>query len=128
MVLLYTLSQKSRESFNKEIGIINQEEINIQKERLTLKNLFGKLISNLAACIYPVLPVFMASGLIGMLRTIFGPTMLGWLDAESGTYQVLVIVYNAGFYFLPIFLGYTSAKHLKMNPLMGMLMGAILIQ
>lgn len=120
--------QKVFNAVNKEIGIINQEKINVHKaEKITLRNSVGKIISNLTACIYPVLPVFMASGLVGMLRTIFGPTMLGWLDAESGTYQVLVIVYNAGFYFLPIFLGYTSAKHLKMNPLMGMLMGAILI-
>ena len=110
----------------KEIGIVQESEKK-PKEKLTVKNAFSKFISNLTACIYPVLPVFVASGLINMIATVFGPVMLGWMSAESGTYQVLTFAGNAGFYFIPIFLGYTSAKHLKMNPLMGMLMGAILV-
>lgn len=119
---------KAYDAVCKEMGINEgKAETTETKNKITIKGLFSSLISNLSACIYPVLPIFMASGLVGMMGTIFGPSMLGVLSEDSNTYKILVFAYNSGFYFLPIFLGYTSAKHLKMSPLMGMLMGAILV-
>lgn len=125
-VIIGPTVSKVYDAVNKELGLV-QEVNEAPKEKLTVKTLFGKLISNLTACIYPVLPIFVAAGMINMIVTVFGPYMLNVFDPESGIYTILTFAGNAGFYFLPIFLGYTSAKHLKVNPLMGMLMGAILI-
>lgn len=108
-------------------GGLTVTEEKAPKEKLTIKNAFSKLISNLTACIYPVLPVFVASGMINMIVTVFGPAMLNVIPADSGLGTILTFAGNAGFYFLPVFLGYTTAKHLKVSPLMGILMGAILV-
>lgn len=126
-VIIGPTVSKVFDAVNKELGIIKEGNKTENEEKLTVKNFFGKLIRNLTACIYPALSIFVAAGLVNMIAMVCGPFMLGLMSAESSTYQVLTFAGNAGFYFLPIFLGYTSAKHLKVNPLMGMLMGAILI-
>ena len=97
------------------------------KEKLTIKNLGSRIITGLTSCITPVLPVIICAGMLTLVQTVLGPTMLGLLSADSGVYTVLSFAANAGFYFLPVFLGYTSAKYFKANPLIGMLMGAILL-
>lgn len=43
------------------------------------------------------------------------------------TYVVLTFAADAGFYFLPVFLGATAANKFKTNMGLGMLLGAILI-
>lgn len=92
-----------------------------------LKEIFSLVITSLSSCVVPVLPIFVCAGLLKMITTVFGPTMLGLLDPESGIFTVLTFAGDAGFYFLPIFLGYTSAKQFKANPFIGMLMGAVLV-
>ena len=36
-------------------------------------------------------------------------------------------LYNAGFYFMPIFLGWSAAKQLGASPQLGMMLGGVLI-
>ena len=97
------------------------------KEKLTIKNVGGRIITGLTSCVTPALPIIICAGMLSLILAVFGPTMLGWISADSGAYTVLTFAPNAGFYFLPVFLGYTSAKYFKANPLIGMLMGAILL-
>ncbi|RGW12608.1 PTS transporter subunit EIIC [Enterococcus asini] len=97
------------------------------KEKLTAKTIGQKILNGLTGSITPVLPIFICAGLLKMIVIILGPGMLGVLSETSGLYTVLSFAGDAGFYFLPVFLGYTSAKQFKANPLIGMLLGAILI-
>lgn len=53
--------------------------------------------------------------------------MLGLITAESNFYMLCDFVYNAFFYFLPVYLGYTASKKLNLNPVMGMLAACLLI-
>ena len=52
---------------------------------------------------------------------------LGLLDTASGTYVILNATGYAVFYFFPIFLGYSAAKKFKIDPLLGMAIGAALV-
>ena len=88
---------------------------------------FMGLVSHMAGCIYPALAIFVAAGLIKTIPTIFGPGMLGLLSADSDLYTILSFISNACFYFLPIFLGYSSAVHFQSNPFIGMILGAVLV-
>ena len=91
------------------------------------KEWFSLMITSLSACVVPVLPVFICAGLLKFISMFSGPLMMGWLDAENGVYIVLSFAGEAGFAFLPVFLGYTSAKQFRANPFIGMLMGAVLV-
>lgn len=53
--------------------------------------------------------------------------MSGLLQKDTQTYQILTFVGDTPFYFLPIMLSYTAAVKFKMNPMMGMLLGLMLI-
>lgn len=73
----------------------------------------------------PVVPVLMASGMMGAILTILN--LCGILPETSVTYYVLNIIYDAGFYFLPIFIAYNAARKLDVTPLLAMLLGAIML-
>ncbi|MDE6108631.1 MAG: PTS transporter subunit EIIC, partial [Oscillospiraceae bacterium] len=61
------------------------------------------------------------------IDAILGPSMLGIISAESDVSLVLNFLYNAFFYFIPIFLGYSAARTLNMNPIYGLYLGAMII-
>lgn len=103
------------------------EDLDTPKEKLTIKSIFNKGLAYLSGCMVSLIPVMMAAGLTNALLAILGPDVLGVLSETSDTYILLKMIYNVGFYFLPIFVGYNAAKQLKMDPNLGAYVGAILI-
>lgn len=79
----------------------------------------------IAGCVSPVIPVLLASGLIAAVLSVcvnfFG------MDTGSGTAVVLSAVKDAGFYFLPIFLGFSTGNKLGINGYLGALLGGVLV-
>lgn len=94
-------------------------------EKRDIKHYFQIAIDFVSGTFVPVLPVLVAAGLISAVLNI-GVTFFG-LSSESGTYITLNAINNAGFYFLPVFLGYSAARKLGINPIMGLFLGAVLI-
>ena len=74
----------------------------------------------------PVLGVLAASGMMkGLLALVVAFEIL---RTDGGTYQILNVVSDAFFYFMPIFLGYSAAKKFKMaNEFTAMAIGAALV-
>ncbi|MDU4937797.1 MAG: PTS transporter subunit EIIC [Clostridium sp.] len=85
----------------------------------------GSVIDSIAGCITPLIPVFIGCGMIKVL--VLCLEMAGLLDSTSSTYSILSFAGDAGFYFMPILAGKTSAKKLGANEALGMLLGAILV-
>ena len=77
-----------------------------------------------AAVFMPIIPCLVTGGLILAIRNLlinyFG------VDASGGTAQVLMNIFSAGFSFFPVWIGYTLANSLKMEPIMGAFLGAFL--
>ena len=72
--------------------------------------------------------IIMAGGLFRTFAVVFGPTMLNVIAADSATYTFFyTTLYEAAFYFLPIYLGYACAKKLGASPVLGLLCGGVLI-
>ncbi len=86
---------------------------------------FGKIVDFVAGVFVPVLPVLVAGGLISAVLTVC-TTFFG-LGTESGTYTILMAIYNAAFYFLPVFVGYSAANKLGISPSLGALLGGVLV-
>lgn len=80
------------------------------------------LISGIIA---PCLGVLAAAGMVNGLLAL--AQFAGWITAEDGVYQVLHAVGNGFFYFLPITLGYTSAKKFGCNEFIGLAVGMALV-
>lgn len=112
--------------FAKQAAI--DENLDAPKEKLTPKLVGQKILNYLSGSMFPLIPVFMAGGLFKCFASIFGPTMLNVISDTSDVYTLLTMVYNAAFYFLPIYLGYNAAKQLGATPMLGAFLGGILME
>ncbi len=94
-------------------------------DELGKKNWFGVAIDFVSGTFLPMLPILVAAGLISAILTI-GTAFFG-MSTESGTYTILSAINSAGFYFLPVYLGFSAARKLGINPFMGAYLGCILL-
>jgi PTS system beta-glucosides-specific IIC component len=114
-------------------GFAQKEEIkenldaDLPKEKLTAKKIGSNIMNYLAGSLTPLIPLIIAAAMFKTVQTIIGPDMLNLVSAESDIYVLLGLVYNAGFYYLPIYLGYTAAKKIGVTPVLGLFMGGILV-
>ncbi|MEK4149285.1 PTS transporter subunit EIIC [Robertmurraya sp. FSL W8-0741] len=93
-----------------------------EKKAMYYVNKFG---SFMATIFMPIVPALITGGIILALRNLlinyFG------VDMESGTAVILNAIFSAAFTFLPVYIGFTMAKRLKMEPIMGAFLGALLV-
>lgn len=103
-----------------------EENLDAPKGKMTIKGIGAAIMDTLAGSITPTIPIMMGAAMFKMVVALFGD-LLGWISAGSDLYTLCTFVGDAGFYFMPIFLGYTAGKKMGANPMIGMLLGAILI-
>lgn len=112
-------------------GIAGGEKINENldkpKTKLTVKSFLNSVLDGLAGSLTPLIPLLLAAAIFKLLVALLGPSMLKVLEPTSDLYVLFTFVGDAGFYFFPIFIGYTSAKKFGVTPVLGMFLGAILI-
>jgi PTS system beta-glucosides-specific IIC component len=100
----------------------------LPKEKLTAKGVGSAILDYLSGSMVPMIPLLMGGGLFRTIAAILGPTMLGVLSADDPTYIFLyTTLYEASFYFMPIYLGYSAAKKLHASEVLGLLAGGVLI-
>lgn len=88
-------------------------------------NWFLKATDFIAGSVLPALPVIVAGGMVSAVLVIC-TTFFG-MSSETGTYRVLNAIYTAAFFFLPIYVGYNAAAKLKCSPMLGALLGGVLV-
>ena len=103
------------------------ENLDKPKGKLTIKSFFNGILDGLAGSLTPLIPLLLAASIFKMLVALLGPTMLKVLAPTSDLSILFTFVGDAGFYFFPIFIGYTSAKKFGVTPVLGMFLGGILI-
>lgn len=112
--------------FAKQAAI--DESLDAPAEKLT-PSVVGKRIMNyLAGSMTPMIPVLLAAGLFKTVGVVLGPTMTGVLAADSDVVRLMDMIYNAAFYFMPIYLGYNAAKQIGLTPILGAFLGGMLIE
>lgn len=98
-----------------------------ENKKWTAKRVFAGILDALSGSLGPVIPVITACAFFKMLTSLLGPDMLGVLAAESDIYTLLTFVGDAGFYFFPVIIGYTAAKKFNVMPVLGILLGCIMM-
>jgi len=96
------------------------------KEAARSKNPLAIVFEYISGTISPLIPALAGSGMIKALLALL--SMLGWLSTESSTYAVLNAASNGLFYFFPIFIGISAARYLKVNPFVGGVIAAGLLE
>lgn len=81
---------------------------------------------NISAQVFmPIVPALIVGGLILPIKNLL--VNYGGMSTDSGTAQVLLAIFSASFSFLPVYLGYQLAAVMKMQPIMGAMLGALMI-
>lgn len=88
------------------------------------KGIFSKFIDIISGVFQPILGVLCAAGMIKGFNAAC--IAFGFYAMTDGTYIMLNAIGDSIFYFMPVMLGYTSAKKFGAKPFVGMLIGAAL--
>ncbi|MBQ9159424.1 MAG: PTS transporter subunit EIIC [Erysipelotrichaceae bacterium] len=108
-------------------GLVEEDAGDKPKEKITFKGVFTNVMNYLSGSLTPLIPILIGAAMFKTVLSILGPDMLKLFTAESDVYKLLDFVYDAGFYFLPIYIGYSAAKKLNASPVLGMFLGGILL-
>lgn len=104
-----------------DTNVINEADENQEKNFMYYVNVFG---NKCAAIFMPIIPAMITGGLILAIKNLmvnyFG------MSADGGTATLLLNIFTAGFSFFPIWIGFSFAKSLRMEPIMGGFLGAVL--
>ncbi|MET3559036.1 PTS system beta-glucosides-specific IIC component [Streptococcus rupicaprae] len=103
------------------------ENLDRPKEKLTLKSIGSNILNYMAGSMTPLIPAMMAAAMFRTIQVILGPDLLNWISAKSDTYVLFDALYNAFFYFMPIFIGFSAAKKLGASQVLGLFAGAMLV-
>lgn len=88
------------------------------------KNPINRFIKLLTRIFTPFLGVLAAAGVLKGFLVLL--TVVNVLNAKSGTYLILQAAGDALFYFLPIMVGFSTARAFKINEFVGAIIGASL--
>lgn len=101
-------------------------EVEVPEEKQNIGNLILQKVTEIFT---PLVPAIAAAGLIKGLLTAARLLMnnYGYDLAATDTYNILYNASQVIFYFMPIFLAYTSAKALKCNQVIAMAIGGTLV-
>lgn len=109
-------------------GAINVDEGDVSTFEWTPKNVGNAIMNYLSKTMVAIIPLMMACAMFRTIASVMGPTMLNVWAADSEIYNLFNNwLYDAGFYFLPIVLGWSAAKQLGCSQVLGMMMGGVLM-
>ena len=99
----------------------NDEKIKSKAE----KNWFNRFMALIVAIVSPAISAIAVAGILKGLMALLTSTNV--LSEKSPTYLILYAIADAMFYFLPILVGISTAKHFHSNQIIGAGIGASLV-
>lgn len=108
-----------------QLGIESNEQINENLDNKKRKINFENLLDTISAIFIPIIGVIAAEGTLrGFLAII---KQFNLMNIESTLFILLQSLGSTVFYFFPVVLGFSAAKHFKGNPYLGAVLGASLL-
>lgn len=98
---------------------------NVKEEKKRKKFSLNTVFDTIAGLFTPILPVLTAAGMIQAILILL--KVFNLVDATGSTYTVFNNIANAGFYFLPVMLAYTTAKKFGGNAFIAVMLAGVLL-
>lgn len=106
-----------------ELGILDQAAAPEPEKKK--KSIPAAMMDALLGSMTPVIPAVIGCAMMKVLLVLL--PMLGVLTSESMTYQVLTVIGDGSFYFLPILVAASAARYFKANLFLCITIAGILI-
>lgn len=87
------------------------------------QNLFDTIISVITGSIAPAIPLLAGAGMGKVLLLLL--TITNVLSDKSQTYQMLNLIFDTGYYFMPVYVGFSAAKVFNTNQMLGAFLGLV---
>lgn len=102
-----------------EVAGISGDVQSTKADNTSLKDRFFDMITGI---FMPSLAVMTGAGMMKGFLALF--VFFGWMSDQSGIYTLLYDISDGLFTFMPVVIGYTSAKKFNMDPMLGLAIGA----
>ena len=106
-----------------ELGILDQAAAPEPEKKK--KSIPAAMMDALLGSMTPVIPAVIGCAMMKVLLVLL--PMLGVLTSESMTYQMLTVIGDGSFYFLPILVAASAARYFKANLFLSITIAGILI-
>lgn len=91
------------------------------------KRILNNVLTYIMNSIAPIIPVLIGVSMWKTLGALLGSSMLNVVADDSDFVTMCNFLFEALFYFLPVYIGYTAAKYMKIEPVWGLFLGALII-
>lgn len=86
---------------------------------------FNSIMGNIAGIFTPFLSVLTAAGMVSAILVLLSSLRI--LDSSSNTYIVFSKIADAGFYYLPVLVAYTTASKMKCDKFLAVMLAGVLL-
>ncbi len=87
------------------------------------QNVIMRILDIISGCMSSLIPAIIGAGMIKVLVVILG----FFMDSSSQTLQLLTVMGDCAFYFLPILLAYSAGKKFNTNPMLVAAVAGVLL-
>ncbi|PAE07565.1 PTS beta-glucoside transporter subunit EIIBCA [Terribacillus saccharophilus] len=102
-----------------------EDSSNKQETKNEKKGIVSRVLDTIAGSFFPIIPAIAGAGMLKAVLALL--QAFNWVNVDSNTYQVLLFISDAAFYFLPVLLAASAAKKFNVNQYVAMSIGAVLI-
>lgn len=96
-----------------------------QKKGFHIKDLGGNIVRAVVNSMAPALPILIGAGMFKVVAMLL--LQFHIVEATNSTYLVIQNIGEAGFYFLPVYVGMNAAKHFKTSMPLAVMLCAFLL-
>ncbi len=89
------------------------------------KGVFSTIVDSITGCMTPMIPALTAAGMMKVILTILNAS--GLLTEASMTYQVLSLIGDAAFYFMPFLIAANAAKVFHVNQSLALIIAGVFL-
>lgn len=107
----------------KSSGFIKNEKEAKDSFVVKVKKSLSAVFDHISECMVPVIPILLAGGILKMVVLL-----LGMLHILTGTTEVILSsIATTPFYFLPVMVAYSAAKHFDTDPLVAIISVCVML-
>ena len=106
---------------------LDQELMKDSKKGFSFKAIPGTIAQTFSNCMEPLVPLFVALGMLNIAAALIGPTLLKLVTTESDIYNNFYLAGQAIIYFLPVYVAITSSKYFKANTFISVTLAALML-